>query len=103
MLAPRQIVTEGYRRDGDVLGSDSSFVKGSYRVIADAGEGVIVLGFRPAAVAQAIEDAPGTDNPARPLIEEVEGVTRGVAVQDSPSASPGSRSASPRTSRPTRS
>ena len=43
-----------------------------------------MLGFRPAAVAQAIEDAPGTDNPARPLIEEVEGVTRGVAVQDSP-------------------
>jgi hypothetical protein len=73
------LVTDGYERHGDVLESDSSFVEGSYGVIADAGDGVLVLGYNRQAVAEAIEDAPSNDNPARPLIERVEGVVRSSA------------------------
>ena len=76
------LVTEGYERRGDVLESDSSFVEGSYSVVADAGEGVIVLGFKRGTVERAIEDPPGAENPARPLIDAVPGVTRRALVTD---------------------
>ena len=74
------LVTEGYQREGDVLEGDSSFVEGSYSVIADAGENVLVLGYARGTVQQAISGSPGTDNPARALVEDVKGVARGAVV-----------------------
>jgi hypothetical protein len=74
------LVTEGYEREGDLLVSDSSFVAGSYGVIADTGDGVIVLGYERGTVKRAIEDSPGEGNPARLLLEEVGGVTRGAVA-----------------------
>jgi hypothetical protein len=78
----QRLITEGYERHGDILESDSSFVQGSYSVIADTGDGVLVLGFSRGTVERATEDAAAADNPARPLIEEVSGVTRKALVTD---------------------
>lgn len=74
------LVADGYERRGDLLESDSAFVEGSYNVIADAGDGVMVLGYESGTVERAIDHTPGKDNPARTLIEEVHGITRGAVA-----------------------
>ncbi|MGH2961474.1 MAG: hypothetical protein ACRDL3_04670 [Solirubrobacterales bacterium] len=67
---------KGYERDGDLLESKSS-AQGVYGVLADGGDGVIVLGFRRRTVEDALSGTAGSDDPVRALLEDVEGVARG--------------------------
>jgi hypothetical protein len=47
-----------------------------YPVVADAGDGVIVFGYRRSSVDEAVRGSARPEDPARALAEEVEGVTR---------------------------
>jgi hypothetical protein len=84
----RALGRSGYERDGDVLESKSPPGPSRlYRVLADAGDGVIVLGFERRAVEDAVAGSAGSDNLARALLEGVDGVARGsiATVVDSTS------------------
>jgi hypothetical protein len=67
---------QGYKRDGDLLKTDLG-QQFSYPVVADGGDGVIVLGFKRSTVEDAVAGSAGSDDPARPLLGQVEGVARG--------------------------
>jgi hypothetical protein len=84
----RALERSGYERDDDVLESKSPPGPSRlYRVLADAGDGVIVLGFERPAVEDAVTGSAESDNLARALLEGVDGVARGslATVVDSTS------------------
>jgi hypothetical protein len=77
---------QGYERDGGVMSTELGDGAGSttYNVVADDGDGLIVLGFDRDTVEASVDGKPGLENPARPLIEQVEGVSRAaIASTDS--------------------
>jgi hypothetical protein len=66
----------GYDRDGDLLEWKSS-AQGVYGVVADADDGVVVLGFNRRTVEDALSGGAGSGDPVRSLLEDVDGVARG--------------------------
>ncbi|MGH2989097.1 MAG: hypothetical protein ACRDMA_04425 [Solirubrobacterales bacterium] len=52
----------------------------NYPVVADAGDGVVVLGFERRTVENAVTGSAGSGDPVRALLEDVEGVARGSAM-----------------------
>ena len=72
----------GYQRDGGTLEDDSASIRFAYPLVADAGDGVIVLGYARGPVEDAVAGTSGSDH-ARALLERVEGVVRDAVTFDS--------------------
>jgi len=71
-----RLSTRGYRKEGDLLVTDQSFNEVYYPVVADAGNGVVVLAGSEDAARTALDGGDGDLTEAAQLIGQVPGVLR---------------------------
>ena len=72
----QELEERGFERDGDVVELDRGFVNQDHAVFADAGEGIVVLGWTRQAVDRALSETPAADPLQLSLLTSVEGVSR---------------------------